>query len=228
MTPSCCERLRPYIAAEGAKGAGKSTALAAVRQALRQTGVRVASLDPTARGFALHPLELLHRSAVSRADGVVERVYAYRSNRQARLLCSSPETFDLVLGDRSFVTTLATRWDRTQTIGERAHFDWCRRLEWAIPVPDHVVYIDVPIAELRRRVELRGRRYGTRDECLEKLSEVQDAYAAIRRSQLPELRGIRWHRVSGEGSTDRVAAAVIRTVLTILSYEKQRNAAGMR
>jgi thymidylate kinase len=131
----------------------------------------------------------------------------------------------VVLGDRSFLTTLATRWRRSKTIGERAHFDRCRALEWAIPIPDHVIYIDAPISEIRRRVELRRRRYGVRDECVKRLQDAQNAYAAIRQSSLPELAAITWHLVSNDGLPERVAVAVLRIVLTILIHEKSRNEA---
>ena len=218
--PSRRARALPYIAVEGAKGAGKTSALRFVREALRASGIRAACLDPTEQGCPLHPLELLHRSVGSRVDRLTERLYAYRSNRQARLAQVYRVTCDVVLGDRSFVTTLATRWERTTEIGERAHFDRCRSLEWLIPIPDHVIYIDAPTAELRRRVELRGRRYGIRDESVTRLQEVRCAYEAIRRSSLPELAPITWHFVANDGPPDGVGPEVLRIVLSTLGLEK--------
>lgn len=218
--PSRRAQALPYIAVEGPKGAGKTSALRFVREALRAAGIRAAGLDPTDEGCPLHPLELLHRSCGSGLDRVTERLYAYRSNRQARLAQVSRGTCDVVLGDRSFVTTLATRWERTREIGERAHFDRCRNLECLIPIPDHVIYIDASTAELRRRLERRGRRYGMRDESVTRLQEVRYAYEAIRRSSLPELAAITWHVVSSEGPPDWVGPEVLRIVRSTLGLEE--------
>lgn len=204
--PDCCNREPIYAALEGPKGAGKSTVLGIVRRALHERGIRIASLNPTARGFVLHPLELLYRGFA--VDPLAERVYAYRSNRQASLLQSRHVDWDVLLGDRSFITTLATRWHRTEVVGERAHFDRCRKLEWAVPLPSDVIYLDVPVETLRRRVESRGRRYGVRDEQVERLAAAREAYSAIRHSRLPELVAITWHLVDGTKPVEQVAADV--------------------
>jgi thymidylate kinase len=119
----------------------------------------------------------------------------------------------VVLGDRSFITTLATRWHRTKVVGERAHFDCCRKLEWAVPLPSDVIYLDVPLEILRQRVESRGRRYGVRDEQVDRLEAAREAYSAIRRSRLPELAAIRWHLVDGTETVEHVATDVADLVL---------------
>jgi thymidylate kinase len=206
-----------YVAIEGPKGAGKSTLLGSIRPALAARGVLALPLDPTSPGPRLHPLELLHLVPIlGECDAIKERLYAYRSNLHADALHKRRgENHDLVLGDRSFITTLATRWRRTVREGEARHYDRCRALEPLIPLPDHVVYLDLPVVALRARVAQRRRTYGLCDETCKALCSAGEAYHAIRCSTLPPLRRVQWHVFNASAPAKVLVEQTLELLLTL-------------
>lgn len=196
-----------YVAFEGPKGSGKSTALDHVARELARR-VPVAVLCPTRPMPQSHPLELLARAPGIRCwDPFLERLYAARSNWAARRVSDA----SLVLGDRSVLTSLATRWDGRD--GGRAVAARVRRLEPHIPTPDHVVLFDAPLPVLVARTRRRCRRYGRRDETPARLAHAVDAYAQIERNATEiGLGRVRWHHVDASQSAERVAAAALAIV----------------
>jgi thymidylate kinase len=205
-----------YSVLEGPKGSGKSTVLAAVRTGLRAHGVAFAEVHPTRPGARFHPLEVLGRlPLLGRVDVLRERLYAYRSNHHAaRVEAWGP----LVLGDRSVLTSLATRWERAERLGAEAHVRAVRRLEHRLPLPDHVFYLDVPVDELLARLEVRRpqRRYGRDHETRAHLEKDRRAYAALEQRPPAGFEGIRWHRLDARRPPEAVARDIVATILDIL------------
>jgi len=142
--------------------------------------------------------------------------YARRSDRMASEV---PRRTSLVIGDRSIVTSYVTRWDEKDPI---ASMDAVDRLERRIPLPDHIVLLDVPVVEALRRIEHRPRRrYGCRDECGDRLSAAADRYRLLARNPSSfGLGGVSWHVVNASRSLNCVAAEVTDLVYQLTSKDR--------
>lgn len=211
-----------YCVLEGPKGAGKSTTLDRLRAALKAHGVAFRELNPTRPGHRLHPWELLARiPRLARVDALRERLYAHRSNHHAGRLgraADAARDVPLLLGDRSILTSLATRWARTREIGVEAYVRSVRRREHRIPLPDHVFYLDLPIEDLLARLAARRphRTYGLDHETRAQLENDRQAYAHLAERPPPGFEAIRWHRIDARRAPDAVAADVLSHILTLL------------
>lgn len=208
-----------YCVLEGPKGAGKSTALERLRTGLRDHRVAFREVHPTRAGHPLHPLELAARLPRLRdLDRFRERLYAYRSNHHAGRVDWHAAHPPLVLGDRSIITSLVTRWQRTQQLGVDGHVHAVRRLEGRIPLPDHVFYLDLPLDVLLDRLaERRPRRaYGRAHEERAHLEQNHRAYAELTTRPPSGLEGLRWHQIDATLPPPAVAAQVLSTILTLL------------
>lgn len=191
-----------YIALEGVKGSGKSTLLTQLIEHLTTQGFAVVQLGPT------HPApwwtwrELLARLPVLRSwDRVIEELYAGRSSHAARRAAREVARLTqegrsvVILGDRSFYTSLVTRWERVELMGEEAHWAATRAREPHIPLPHVVVYLDISIETLLARLKSRARGYGLRDERPERLIS---AHAAYERLMSGGREDVKWVRLSAE------------------------------
>lgn len=161
-----------YIAIEGIKGAGKSTLLDALCERLQREGVDFELLAPTRPVQGPHLMEwMAQRPLLRERDGFRQRLYAWRSNTHAR---RARRDARLVLGDRSLLTSLATRWPES---GDKAvYVDAVRRRESEIAWPDRVIYLEVSLPVVEERLRHRCRDYGKRDECAERLMAADRAY----------------------------------------------------
>lgn len=202
-----------YIALEGLKGCGKSTVFARLPQRLRAHGVEAAPLCPTRPIPGPHWLEQL--AAGSDDDALRERVYAARSNYHAAHV---PPGAPLVLGDRSILTSYATRWDRAPAGQRRACIERVDAMENVIRRPDHVIWLEVPEPELLARLRARtGRDYGRHDETPERLRSAALAYRDMREhGHALGLGAITWHVVAAGDSPDAVLERVSKLILDIL------------
>jgi thymidylate kinase len=164
-----------YIAFEGIKGAGKSTLLDALCARLQAEGVNFCLLTPTRPVPGIHVMEWLARWPWLREhDGFRRCLYAWRSNRHAAAVDAS---CPLVLGDRSVLTSLVTRWPES---GDRSAFvSAVRRREHVISWPDRVIYLHLPLSVVEGRLSRRCRDYGRRDECELRLSAAVRAYGEL-------------------------------------------------
>lgn len=182
-----------YIAIEGIKGSGKSTLLDALCARLEKEGVDFALLAPTRPVPGRSLMEWLARRLWLRERDVFRRhLYAWRSNAHARQLRMGAP---LVLGDRSLLTSLATRWPEAE-VERSAYVADVRGMEWRIPWPDRVIYLDVPLTVVEGRLHGRCRDYGKRDECAERLLAADRAYREMAARgegwELPVSLGWEW------------------------------------
>jgi thymidylate kinase len=202
-----------YIVLEGPKGCGKSTLYERLCREFKHRGVAFTPLCPTRPGEGA--LESLARVGVlSDWDTFRERLYAARSNFHARRARGS----EVVMGDRSILTSYVTRWNGASAGHRRATLARVRRLEHEISLPDHVLYLHAPVALLRARIAARPRDYGHYDETVTRLTTVTAAYDDLRR-YAPELglSSIRWHELDATRPPDEVLADALATILPILS-----------
>mgnify|MGYP000087076944 FL=1 len=160
-----------YIALEGTKGTGKSTIFSQLEIALQYDGIQFATFSPTKP----MPTDLWWEKAYaqySEVDQFIEELYHARANHHAKKI-----SFDepLVLGDRSILTSFVTRWPQeSQKLHE--YIQHTRAQEYAVPVPDMVIYLDLPIEVTLQRLANRERNYGLRDEQIENLIKAKNAY----------------------------------------------------
>ncbi|UDM38173.1 AAA family ATPase [Acinetobacter haemolyticus] len=160
-----------YIALEGTKGTGKSTIFSQLEIALQYDGIQFATFSPTKP----MPTDLWWEKAYaqySEVDQFIEELYHARANHHAKKI-----SFDepLVLGDRSILTSFVTRWPQeSQKLHE--YIQHIRAQEYAVPVPDLVIYLDLPIEVTLQRLANRERSYGLRDEQIERLIQAKMAY----------------------------------------------------
>lgn len=203
-----------YIAIEGLKGSGKSTLFERLPQRLRDYGLEVVLLCPTHPLPCDHPLERLAASAPS-DDELRERLYAARSNHHAAQV---PSGAQLVLGDRSILTSYATRWHRVCAGQRRLHIERVNRLENRIGLPDHVLFLNVPAEKLLCRLQARiERSYGRHDETPQRLQAALAAYAEMRERRVElGLGAITWHDIDADVRPNRLLARVVVRILEIL------------
>ena len=160
-----------YIALEGTKGTGKSTIFSQLEIALQYDGIQFATFSPTKP----MPTDLWWEKAYaqySEVDQFIEELYHARANHHAKKI-----SFDepLVLGDRSILTSFVTRWPQeSQKLHE--YIQHTRAQEYAVPVQDMVIYLDLPIEVTLQRLANRERSYGLRDEQIERLIQAKMAY----------------------------------------------------
>jgi len=210
-----------YIALEGVKGSGKSTLLKELAAQLEASGYEVVLLCPTAPGPWWHWSELAaHVPWVAQWDWVVERRYAARSQHSAQRAASTLAELQpsarpvIILGDRSVFTSLVTRWERAQQYGVARHWRETRALEPLIPIPELVIYLDAPLCLLSKRLKLRARSYGLRDERRERLIQAQSAYRELMSGALAQHSHTLWLTLqAGEPQLTRRALSLIRAAV---------------
>ena len=208
-----------YIVIEGIKGSGKSTLLNRVEESLRQEGVDLRILSPTKPSPGADPAEWLYGCTwLKHIDGFKERVYARRSNRAARAMDWNAE---LILGDRSLITSYVTRWNRwsrPETCISRVD-----SMESAIRAPDHVLFLDLPLGKVCDRLSRRKRNYGHAEETPHALRQAREAYEQIRKNPPPRLRDTQWHSLDADGTPEEVAERCLHLIVNIIQLEKTAN-----
>lgn len=194
-----------YVVLEGLKGSGKTTLLGRLNQRLTRAGITATLLCPTRPMSAWHPLEQTFSDNPQQNDLFLQRLYAARSNFHAGAL--DPQA-RLILGDRSLLTSWATRWPESDADNWQHYCEAVRRREWRIPLPDLVLFLDVPLASLQKRLAARGERdYGRHDETGERLLAARRAYRAIQ-ARLPQLSPTtRWVDIDADADPVHVEQA---------------------
>ena len=183
---------RMYVAIEGLKGSGKSTLLQSL---LREDALRdVQLIAPTKPSAPAHVHEHLWRvRPLQRCDLFREWVYA----RRAMLTANSCDwTRSLIIGDRSKLTSYATRW--TNWGDPRACIERVNRQQPDVPLPTHVVFLDVPITRLLCRLKGRARTYGRHDETETRLRETHRAYLAMTGMREYGFGDLAWHWIDAD------------------------------
>lgn len=203
-----------YIAFEGPKGSGKTTAFEAVVRALTFPVRLLCPTRPTDRDTWIE--RLARAGWTERCDRLRERLYAARSNHAARR--ARLDEPGVVLGDRSLFTSIVTRWVPETPETRRRVVERVRRLEHHIRLPDHVVYFDTPLEVLLDRLARRQRSYGRRDESPARLAAALAAYGDLRRHAGDlGLSGVRWHVLDASVEQQEIAARALAVVSALVS-----------
>lgn len=160
-----------YIALEGTKGTGKSTLFQQLEFALKCDGVEFQTFSPTKP----MPVDIWWEQAYAQHvdnDAYIDALYTARANHHAQL---ADFNAPLVLGDRSILTSFVTRWP-SDSSKIKSYIQQVRSMEYAVPIPDLVIYLDLPIDITLDRLAHRQRNYGLFDEQISRLIDTKLAY----------------------------------------------------
>lgn len=163
-----------YIAIEGIKGAGKSTLLAQLSQQLNKEGVEFATFNPT-RPMPQNEWWEQAYGDWQHDDDFMSALYTARANYHA---LQTNFNQPLVLGDRSILTSIVTRWQSYQH-DIHGYIQRILAQEYAVPMPDLVLYLDISLESASQRLQNRQRDYGLYDETVQRLQQTKHAYAQL-------------------------------------------------
>lgn len=218
------------LAIEGADGAGKGTAAAAVAARLEEASVTVATFSfpryaLTAGGWVLGEYlgARLPRAVSPRAAAVL---YALDRLESLGELTRALAEHEVVVLDRYIASNMVYQASQAATGEAEALMAWIVRLEteqFGLPVPDLSVYLDTPPALARELIMKKHRRsytdyaFDTYEADAALQTRVRAHYAAIAGTQLLG----RWATVStARGNAMRppadIADDVVRAALTAM------------
>jgi thymidylate kinase len=199
-----------YFALEGIKGSGKTAVFEGVYAELKRQGFAPHCLRPVAARPA-SILDALHVvSGRYWPDRLVEQLYASRSNCAARHL---PRR-GLVLGERSVFTSYVTRWDAADPEASMARVD---ALEHCIQLPQHVLYLNVPVEVAIQRIGSRpSRGYGNGDQAASRLRDTDALYRHLAgMGERYGLAPVQWHWVDATKPLQTVVCEAARIVVAL-------------
>jgi dTMP kinase len=141
-----------FLVVEGIDGAGKTTQVQLLKQALERDGESpVVSKEPTNGAWG----KLIKESAASGRLSLEEELNAFIEDRKehvATLIRPSLEAGKIVILDRYFYSTIAYQGARGVNVGEIRAL-----MESQFPIPDAVFILDVdPAVGVHRIAHLRG------------------------------------------------------------------------
>lgn len=193
-----------YLAIEGIKGSGKSTLFDRLVSdpaiAINQFSI----LRPTVADETNLVDRMFKRFCQRCPDIVVERMFARRSNRASRQV---PKRTNLILGERSLITSYVTRWDADDPEAGMGRVD---KMHSHIRLPDYVLYLAIDPRVAAARIAARpARTYGVHDETLARLYEADRIYRYLAvHGAIHGMAYVRWAIVDASAPVDQVFAHV--------------------
>ncbi len=212
-----------YIAFEGLKGSGKSTVLKEVYQYLNEQDIEYHLFNITKAGDLNHELEKQALDPLQReSDDFNKQLYHYRAlyHYQSLLDQQVDPHKDLIVGDRSIITAVVTRWHMVNHQINR-HQDYINDLlrEQNVFIPDYVFYLDITIDEVLKRQAYRrsheGRNYGLHEETKDSLEKVLQAYHFLIDQTPQQFKNIKWIKINANQTLTKVVQDVIHEIQKI-------------
>ncbi|MBX6422556.1 dTMP kinase [Thermosulfurimonas sp. F29] len=173
------ERPGRLIVFEGIDGSGKSTLAREVYRALRKEGLPVLlTREPSEGEWGRKVREHLAKGTPLSPQAYAELFLRDRREHAEKVLTPSLKAGKVVLCDRYYPSTLAYQGSEGLEVEELL-----RRNETVAPVPDLVVFVDVPVEVALERVRQR-KKIRELFETREKLTNIRKLYLEI----LPRFR----------------------------------------
>jgi len=201
-----------YCCFEGIKGAGKSTVFAMVCQQLARDGEHFSTVCPTRpkAGFSLAE-QAFRWLGNDCPDQLSEHVYAKRSDHH---WACRDRASPLLIGDRSILTSYATRFDPQHPGAVIQRVNQHERL---IALPDVVFLLEIDPGEAARRIAERPARvYGRHDESLARLEQTAQAYRHLAQHGTElGLASIDWQILDARRDPQDIALCVLEKIRTL-------------
>ncbi|MFT4202266.1 dTMP kinase [Gordonia sp. (in: high G+C Gram-positive bacteria)] len=152
-----------FITVEGLDGAGKRTLVDGLRRAWAADGVRVATIAFPRYGESVHAdlaAEALHGEHGDVTDSAYAMALLFALDRRGAVddLSALLEGNDVVVADRYAASNAAYTAARVPDAAAAA-VEWVRELEFerfALPVPDHQLFLGVPVEVAAQRAVSRA------------------------------------------------------------------------
>ncbi len=212
----------PYFALEGLKGIGKSTTMIELKNILHQQKIEYISYDltkasPLNQSLKLELISNNHPDLREIDDDFCEQLYIERANYHYEELQKAKVNFahdPLIIGDRSIITSIVTRWKRVEQIGEDQYIDQILRGR-LFEMPDVIFYLDLAIDQIKERQKHRldttGRTYGLREEKIDRLIDIEKTYHYLMKDcQYSSLKSIRWIRIDASQNPTQIAQTIFK------------------
>jgi len=190
-----------YIALEGLKGSGKSTLIERLeKEFLKKEKIEYSLMKQTLKDDKYSLIEkmfakysFLNNNSFFRAIVYARRAYVAtkKTNWNSQL----------ILGDRSIITSYITRW-RKWFNSPKLTVLFVNIMEPFMHSPDVIIFLQVSIENLIRRMEKRG--IFDIDSSVERLKTMDNAYSEIGTYKIKKTRQIKWIYVDGNKTEDEV------------------------
>lgn len=196
-----------YIALEGVKGTGKTTVFHQLLLAIEQENICFETACPTRKTPKDQNVWEVLFSFFDK-DFIKKQVYARRA---ARVAAETNWAADLIVGDRSLLTSYATRlWYCKNPIEQIAHIE---AMQNPMPVPDIVFFLNAPTETILQRLANRKRCYGKTDETPSKIVADQMAYRFLQKMQpSPKLKTIEWIELDASQPVEKTLQLILKKI----------------
>jgi len=204
-----------YICIEGVKCSGKTTLIDALTTHLINKGQDFKTANPT------RPLPIFSiAEKMSEIFGFLrtidkwnEYLYALRSNYVGT---HTNWGSNLIIGDRSIVTSYATRWYKWGN--PQMCIDRVNKKEKQIKAPDYVIYLQISLETVQKRLKNRKNRYyGKFDETPFRLEQALNAYQEIQQHSIDRLSQTEWLYINAEQSAEKMLSDCIEIIDKIIN-----------
>jgi thymidylate kinase len=205
-----------YICIEGLDGSGKSTVISSLKKELKSEGINIDVISPT-KVLEKNKNKFLEKtykniSFFSKSRIYRAFLYADRSNNATK---ATNWNADLILGDRSIITSYVVSWSNIKLLNKLKFFR-VDLLERKIYAPDHVIFIDVSYNKLNERLNTRSDKRDI-DETFERSRKMKKAYISfMKNNYIKRIKDVKWHVINGDDSKEVVLVNVKKLALEIL------------
>jgi dTMP kinase len=209
------------IAVEGIDGAGKTTQVRLLSQALERLGEHViTSKEPTDGPWG----RKIRESAATGRLSLDDELQAFVNDRIEHVRTLIQPALDVgktVILDRYFYSTIAYQGSRGGDIAELKS-----RMEQIAPIPNVVFLLDLPAAEGIRRISESRNERPNEFEKIETLTRVRAAFNAIQEPRMVRIDGGRAVEEVHEAVIGELARRAVGKMERLKHVEPVRESAG--